>query len=311
MGLFLQHVSPKFLPVASPNSLTAKLTTGHKKPWMPIPRTQGLIHPLPNHRPVFFNILTLEHRTAMNEHGQIPNIYSGSNAFPSLPDNNLTIGWAMDDQPDAMQDIPPITQSSLAQSSVEGCAHKPINTSLAPTCIECHGIFPNHTQLSKHAKDASHKPYGCTCRAKFGRPDALTRHVDTQSSNIPQYPCEYCKRHQGAKGFHRLDHLVQHLKGFHRIDTEDKLPKQRTGGPTVAVTSVAGGSAVTNEENGSFVSLPQIPPFPCTVIGCIKGGADGYLREIDLLEHQNMMHAFMVQGDMQFYHQDGSSQFHF
>ncbi|KAI0853788.1 hypothetical protein F5Y00DRAFT_257088 [Daldinia vernicosa] len=200
----------------------------------------------------------------MDEHGQVPNLYSGSNASPDLPNDNFTIRWVSGDQQDAMQDMPPpITHSSLTRPGEEG------------------------------------------------RLDALTRHVNTRSNNVPQYPCSYCKHHQGANGFRRLDHLVQHLKGFHKIDTEDKLPKQRTGGPRAAVASVAGRATVANEDNTGVVSLPQIPPFPCTVIGCIKGGANGYLREMDLLEHQNMMHAFMLQSDMQFYQQDGSSQFHF
>ncbi|KAI1480809.1 hypothetical protein F4774DRAFT_377211 [Daldinia eschscholtzii] len=128
---------------------------------------------------------------------------------------------------------------------------------------------------------------------------------------MPPYPCGYCQRHQGAKGFHRLDHLVQHLKGFHKIDVEDKLPKQGTGGIPTTAASVAAGSAATDAGNGSQVSLPQVPPFPCTVIGCIKGGANGYVRETDLLEHQNMMHSFMLQSDMQLYQQDENFQFHF
>ncbi|OTB13450.1 hypothetical protein K445DRAFT_319998, partial [Daldinia sp. EC12] len=178
-------------------------------------------------------------------------------------------------------------------------------------CIECQGIFPNTTQLHKHAKDYSHKPYACICGIRFSRLDAFKRHAKAQSTNMPPYPCGYCQRHQGAKGFHRLDHLVQHLKGFHKIDVEDKLPKQGTGGIPTTAASIAAGSAATDAGNGSQVSLPQVPPFPCTVIGCIKGGANGYVREIDLLEHQNMMHSFMLQSGMQLYQQDGNFQFHF
>ncbi|KAI1471031.1 uncharacterized protein F4812DRAFT_164239 [Daldinia caldariorum] len=182
-------------------------------------------------------------------------------------------------------------------------------------CIECHDIFSNTTQLNKHAKDSSHKSHGYICGAQFSRLDALKRHVNAKLRNTASYPCEYCKRHQGANGFHRLDHLVQHLKGFHKFDVEDKLPKKRTGGLSITASSSAafipGGATLTGAGNSSLVSMPQVPPFPCTVTGCIKGGANGYVREVDLLEHQSMMHSFMVQGDMQFHQQDGFFQFQF
>ncbi|KAI1800746.1 hypothetical protein F4811DRAFT_495640 [Daldinia bambusicola] len=117
--------------------------------------------------------------------------------------------------------------------------------------------------------------------------------------------------------------MIQPLKVFHKIDVEDKLPKKRTGGLSATAASIAEGETITGAGDGSLVSLPQVPPFPCTVIGCIKGGANGYVREVDLTEHQSMMHSFMVQSnmkvqgnmqvqsDMQFHQQDGSFQFQF
>ncbi|OTA96619.1 hypothetical protein M434DRAFT_392557 [Hypoxylon sp. CO27-5] len=181
----------------------------------------------------------------------------------------------------------------------------------SPTCIECFHPFQNTTQLNNHAKDTLHKSYGCTCGGTFRRLDSLTRHIDRYSGKLPQHHCEYCKRYQAPGGFHRHDRLIQHLKEHHKIDVEDKLPKLRTRASPASVAT----AAVTIGENAT--PQAQIPPFPCTFFGCIKGGANGYLRQIDLLEHQNMMHPLGPQdlitapqfsGDMQF-NQDATFQF--
>ncbi|KAI2462887.1 hypothetical protein F4781DRAFT_162552 [Annulohypoxylon bovei var. microspora] len=160
-------------------------------------------------------------------------------------------------------------------------------------CIECHGIFSNATQLNKHAKDTSHKSYGCTCGTKFSRLDALTRHINSKSNEIPKYPCERCDNHQGMNGFHRRDHLVQHMKVCRGNDVEDKLPEQKPNDLLIDMTFDP--SMLMNEDAIPWV---QTPPFPCTVMGCDKWGVDGYLREVDLIEHQNWVHPFMVQNQV-------------
>ncbi|KAI0133330.1 hypothetical protein F4776DRAFT_671343 [Hypoxylon sp. NC0597] len=218
----------------------------------------------------------------MDGHSQIPHIDFSNNAFGNAPDAAPPIDWAFDGQQDDVQDIPLIT-SLFPQLIGEGKGHE-------STCIECLCSFRNTNQLNGHAKETLHKSYGCTCGAKFSRLDALTRHVSAHSGDFPQHPCEYCTRHQGINGFHRHDHLIQHLKEYHKIDTEDKLPKLRT---KASPAPVAAAATITMGE--SATPQAQIPPFPCTFFGCIKGGANGYLRQVDLLEHQNMMHPFVPQ----------------
>ncbi|KAI0834254.1 hypothetical protein F5Y06DRAFT_307075 [Hypoxylon sp. FL0890] len=220
---------------------------------------------------------------------QILDLDFGLDAFDNASNGPLAVDWTFGGQQEDVQEMLPVT-------------------SLPPQLIG----EGNTTQLNSHAKDTSHKSYGCTCGAKFCRLDALTRHVSAQSGGLPQHPCEYCTRHQGTNGFRRHDHLIQHLKDYHRIDVEDKLPKLRTK----ASPPVATAGAVASMDSSATLQA-QVPPFPCNYFGCIKGGVNGYLRQIDLLEHQNMMHPLGIQdygtvpqfpGNMHF-NQDGTFQF--
>ncbi|RYP48452.1 hypothetical protein DL768_005654 [Monosporascus sp. mg162] len=124
------------------------------------------------------------------------------------------------------------------------------------------------------------------------RLDALNRHITNKSSDAPQYPCGYCYRHQGTNGFRRYDHLVQHLKVYHKIETVDKLSRTAAdSSPAVAAAPavpIPGTAPVAM--GGNATTQVQLPPFPCTIAGCVRGGAYGFYRQVDLLEHQSMMH---------------------
>ncbi|OTB00816.1 hypothetical protein M426DRAFT_15046 [Hypoxylon sp. CI-4A] len=152
------------------------------------------------------------------------------------------------------------------------------------------------------------------------RADSLKRHANIHSNEIPQYPCEYCERRQGKKGFHRPDHLIQHLKTYHKIDTEEKLPKLQRGRAATAIataastvsSSIAGGS-------GGFALQARAPLFSCTIVGCSMGGANGFRQQDQLREHQAFAHPFqtdrygnmLLDGGMQSYQQSDASQFQF
>ncbi|RYP29056.1 hypothetical protein DL767_006918 [Monosporascus sp. MG133] len=125
---------------------------------------------------------------------------------------------------------------------------------------------------------------------RFTRLDTLNRHISTQSEDTPQYPCCYCYDRQGKDGFRRFDDLLQHLKGYHKINTVEVLSKHKprgVSGATTCDTAMPGETPAPSQQVGLGV-----PPFPCPVLGCIKGGANGYVRWVDLFEHQNMMHSF-------------------
>lgn len=56
----------------------------------------------------------------MDEHGQVPGIDLGDNAFSNMPNDALAIDWTFGVQQDAVQDMWPITNSSPPQLMGEG-----------------------------------------------------------------------------------------------------------------------------------------------------------------------------------------------
>lgn len=119
------------------------------------------------------------------------------------------------------------------------------------SCLRCFRTFPNTTQLNRHAKESGHKAYGCPCGANFSRFDALARHVKSKPDSLPQHPCMLCHGRQGASGFSRRDHLVQHLTGYHKVDG-DIISTLIASIPMVAGTAT--------DEGGSSAQQAQAPP---------------------------------------------------
>ncbi|RYP36268.1 hypothetical protein DL767_003421 [Monosporascus sp. MG133] len=116
--------------------------------------------------------------------------------------------------------------------------------------------------------------------------------VGLEERDAPQYPCGYCYRHQGTNGFRRYDHLVQHLKVYHKIEPVDGLSRKAAGSSPAVATALAVPipGTVPVALGGNATTQVQVPPFPCTIAGCVRGGAYGFYRQVDLLEHQSMMH---------------------
>ncbi|KAL7627308.1 hypothetical protein AAE478_001499 [Parahypoxylon ruwenzoriense] len=156
-------------------------------------------------------------------------------------------------------------------------------TLLPFSCVECTESFANNNQLRAHGLQNAHQPYGCICGTRFTRLDALSRHISSQSSAAPQYPCDYCNNHRREKAFRRLDDLVQHMKGYHKITNADKLPKRRDRASRL-VTAVHTTPATFD-----------MPPFPSLTPGRPGWEMDGYSRQVDVVEHQAMMRPFDIQ----------------
>lgn len=149
-------------------------------------------------------------------------------------------------------------------------------------CVGCLQNFENANQLNKHAKEATHHVYGCKCGSHFTRLDALNRHITAKTSMAPQFPCDYCYEHQGMKGFHRHDNLVQHLKVFHRINTMDKLAKD----DTVAALNTATTPATNSIPGGQNVFQQGQPPLmPSTIPEHFTVGVNGYFPQGDFNSH--------------------------
>ncbi|CAJ2510736.1 Uu.00g063610.m01.CDS01 [Anthostomella pinea] len=254
----------------------------------------------------------------MAGYNQVPDSQSGDNAFANNfannpfeyhVDNPVLHGSAYNVQPIAgppAQDgashamLPGLEERScLGHAGVHDASGRVLE------CIKCSWPFSTNGELRKHGKQKGHSPYGCTCGQKFTRHDTLKRHISENSANALQYPCHYCDRHTGDQAFKRADHLTQHLRVYHHVDTVDKLFQDRASkssspqGPVVINSEFFQNQApewypvpaVANNEP----ALEPMPPFPCLVPGCPKWGDLGYLRQVDLDEHQALVHGFGMQ----------------
>ncbi|KAK0381758.1 hypothetical protein CLIM01_00879 [Colletotrichum limetticola] len=182
-------------------------------------------------------------------------------------------------------------------------------------CVECSVEFRNKSKLQEHANEAQHNPFACSCGKNFARLDVLHRHLDSMGTDMPKFPCQFCKSHRGENGFRRRDHLRQHVRGYHRFEAEGKnediMPSRRGKYQTPPVCHFA-DCLHHRDENFKTLSREEqtrskpfetqseytkhmknahdFTAFPCTVRGCSKTGARGYAREKDLIKHRKKEH---------------------
>jgi len=180
-------------------------------------------------------------------------------------------------------------------------------------CVECSESLSSKADLLRHAKEKQHQPYACECGAVFSRLDVLNRHLESVGTEIPKYPCKLCKRHRGADGFRRLDHLRQHERNYHHLemdhDSANALESRLKN-----YFPVCSHSDCAYYRDESFKTLPRstqeaTKPFPtrsaftkhmreehnectfsCDVQGCDRIGRRGYFREKDMMKHRRESH---------------------
>ncbi|KAG7047855.1 AMP-binding enzyme [Colletotrichum scovillei] len=193
--------------------------------------------------------------------------------------------------------------------------HERVETEHPFACVECSVEFKNKSRLQEHANEAQHNPFACSCGKNFARLDVLARHLDSMGTDLPKYPCHFCKSHRGENGFRRRDHLLQHVRGYHKFEAEGKIeniiPSRRGKYQTPPVCHFADclhyrddnfETLSREEQNRSkpFESQSEYTKhmknahdfthYPCTVRGCSKIGAKGYAREKDLIKHRKKDH---------------------
>jgi uncharacterized Zn-finger protein len=100
--------------------------------------------------------------------------------------------------------------------------HGRIATPTPFDCVECNESLSSKADLLRHAKEKQHQPYSCECGALFSRLDVLNRHLESLGTDEPKHPCKYCRRHRGANGFRRRDHLTQHIRNYHHLELDDE-----------------------------------------------------------------------------------------
>jgi hypothetical protein len=193
--------------------------------------------------------------------------------------------------------------------------HGRLETTTPFDCYACKLTFKSKADLLRHGKELQHQPYACECGILFSRLDVLNRHLEAFGTDDPKYPCKYCKRHRGAEGFRRLDHLNQHMRNYHHHEI-DKEPIEQKAKSTRLKYSfpVCPHLDCPQYRDGPFKELPlrvqaQQKPFesqsaytkhmrevhnectfPCDVAGCDRVGRRGYFREKDLLKHRREQH---------------------
>ncbi|KXH33190.1 hypothetical protein CSIM01_07622 [Colletotrichum simmondsii] len=182
-------------------------------------------------------------------------------------------------------------------------------------CVECSVEFKNKSKLQEHANEAQHNPFACSCGKNFARLDVLSRHLDSMGTDMPRFPCQFCRSHREENGFRRRDHLLQHIRGYHKFEAEGKIedimPSRRGKYQVPPVCHFVDClhhrddvfQTLSREEQSRskpFESQSEytkhmknahdFTQYPCTVRGCSKTGAKGYAREKDLIKHRKKDH---------------------
>ncbi|KAF2503001.1 hypothetical protein BU16DRAFT_26265 [Lophium mytilinum] len=169
-------------------------------------------------------------------------------------------------------------------------------------CHECTEAFESAAALGRHAADTSHAAFSCDaddCLATFARFDIYERHKNLHEDNGSRFPCPHCRKHRGANGFKRKDHLTQHLRNYHNMEKKPSASPwygrscPRKGCPDYR--SPARWWDYAFDKVSDFTKhmkrVHDESPFPCTEPSCDRVGGKGYFRRRDLVKHQQKEHA--------------------
>jgi hypothetical protein len=110
-------------------------------------------------------------------------------------------------------------------------------------------------------------------------------------------PINHCPRHDGKEGFHRKDHLIQHLRTLHSLSQEDLVP-------SFCPHTDCQYSEVLNNSLRVFSKFRDYSRhlknhhkeslFDCSVPGCPRKGANGYSGQANLLRHVKKRHPELI-----------------
>lgn len=205
-------------------------------------------------------------------------------------------------------------ESKITESHTNSAEHESIQPAKPNACLECNQSFRSTTELGLHARESQHAAFKCKCGTTFQGMYELKRHKNRHQPGTPAYPCLYCSRHRGEKGFRRKDHLHQHVRKYHHItsgNSEDEyhhkkkpslvcpyphcahLNDRRPGSSSASDMSNSKGRPTFTTRKHLIQHMRTVhnkSPFECKVEDCDRVGARGYVREGDLLNHYAKAH---------------------
>jgi hypothetical protein len=172
-------------------------------------------------------------------------------------------------------------------------------------CDQCPFVAKGHNSLKDHACKTGHVSFACKhegCRKKITRSDTYQKHCRTAHDNsAKRFPCKYCKKYRGSRGFKRQDHLTQHVRNYHHIREGDIhigwlynrkwCPKQdcSEANPTSAIWG-PGAFASSKEGIEHMRKVHNHSDFHCPQPGCDRVNGKGYFRKADLRTHLRKVH---------------------
>lgn len=172
-------------------------------------------------------------------------------------------------------------------------------------CNQCKSVFSDFTSLGRHASETGHASFFCQeegCEKAYSRFDVFQRHQDTHRTNVHRFPCQHCRRHRGASGFKRWDHLTQHLRNYHHIGVDDVFGNSRScpheNCPEWRPEDTWGDRHAFQKSSDYIAHMRKVhkeSEFPCTEPGCNRTGPKGYFRMRDLRKHKLKEHGIPIE----------------
>ncbi|EUC51009.1 hypothetical protein COCMIDRAFT_62707, partial [Bipolaris oryzae ATCC 44560] len=114
--------------------------------------------------------------------------------------------------------------------------------------------------------------------------------------DAPRFPCRYCRKYRGSKGFKRRDHLIQHVRNYHHIGENDRDENWSYGRywcRNLGCAHKAGKDGIFSTSREYIKHMRTIhdeSEFPCPQPGCDRVNSKGYFRKADLRTHLRKVH---------------------
>lgn len=300
------HSEPTFIPIHNANA-----------------RESTSDQPIQHHSPVSCECdaekLGLYFKPAVPDSASSFLLHEGHSPITTIGGPRASPSWPGDLVPSEFEEIEYLPdESEITESHTNSADHESVQPAKPNACLECNQSFRSTTELGLHARESQHAAFKCKCGTTFQGMYELKRHQNRHQPGTPAYPCLYCSRHRGEKGFRRKDHLSQHIRKYHHItsgNSEDEshhkkkptlvcpypqcahLNNRRLSSSSASDISNSKGRPISTTKKHLIQHMRAVhnkSPFECTVEDCDRVGARGYVREGDLRNHYAKAHQLVT-----------------